>query len=172
MFVKPTNKQLFLDYFSNHPDHCKKGIIYSQALRVIERCSTPDDTHKNLENLEEKLLERNYPPTLVKRKIELAKKKDRKSILNSRRKRKSDDRVRLIFTHNNSNPPVYQWIREAKKLLVKNDKAKQIGDNVQIGWKQPRNLQRRVCGLKQGGPKFPYSISNCKSELCCYNIIF
>ena len=40
LYVKPTNKQLYLDFTSNHPDHCKEGIPYSQALRIIERCHT------------------------------------------------------------------------------------------------------------------------------------
>ena len=31
LYVKPTNLQLFLDYCSNHPEHCKVGIVYSQA---------------------------------------------------------------------------------------------------------------------------------------------
>ena len=48
LYLKPTNKQLFLDYFSNHPEHCKKCIVYSQALRTIERCSAPEDTKENL----------------------------------------------------------------------------------------------------------------------------
>ena len=32
MFVKPTNSQIYLDFKSNHPLHCKEGIPYSQAL--------------------------------------------------------------------------------------------------------------------------------------------
>ena len=40
LYVKPSNLQLYLDYNSNHPQHCKDGIVYSQALRVKERCSS------------------------------------------------------------------------------------------------------------------------------------
>ena len=29
LFVKPTNLQLYIDYFSNHPHHCKESLIYS-----------------------------------------------------------------------------------------------------------------------------------------------
>ena len=147
---------MFLDYFSNHPEHCKKGIAFSQALRVIERCSTPEDTKDNLDKLETKLTERNYPPNLVKSKIQLAEKKNRKEILKKRKpKGTPDNRVRLIFTHNSGNPPVHQWIREAKKLLVRNERAKKMGDSVQIGWKQPKNLQRQVFGLREGKPNNP-----------------
>ena len=59
LFVKPTNKQLYLDYNSNHPNHCKDSIPYSQALRIIERCSENEDKEQNLKKLKEKLSEKN-----------------------------------------------------------------------------------------------------------------
>ena len=37
IFTKPTKKQLYLDFSSNHPEHCKVAIPYSQALRVVEK---------------------------------------------------------------------------------------------------------------------------------------
>ena len=39
LFVKPTDTQQFLDPLSSHPYHCKKGIPYSQALRLNRICS-------------------------------------------------------------------------------------------------------------------------------------
>ena len=69
LFVKPTNLQLFLDYYSNHPQHCKEGIVFSQAIRVIERCSKPEDMKTNLKNLEEKRLDRNFPIALISEKF-------------------------------------------------------------------------------------------------------
>ena len=77
LYVKPTNLQLYLDFFSNHPQHCKEGIVYSQALRVIERCSKPEDVATNLAILKQKLLERNFPSILVDKKFEQAKSCDR-----------------------------------------------------------------------------------------------
>ena len=34
LFVKPINTEQFLDSSSSRPYHCKKGIPYSQALRL------------------------------------------------------------------------------------------------------------------------------------------
>ena len=34
------------------------------------------------------------------------------------------------------------WLRQAKKCLLKNDKAKQLGDKMQICYSQPKNLKR------------------------------
>ena len=145
LYVKPFNLQLFLDYSSNHPQHCKEGIVYSQALRVIERCSKVEDLEKNLDILAKKLSERNYPDSLIKEKFEKAKKLSRTEILKNRKKKIADDKVRGIFTHNDANPPLQKWIRLSKKSLIKNDKAKALGDRIQIGWRQNKNLQRLTC---------------------------
>ena len=62
LHIKPTNKQLYLDFKSNHPEHCRKGIPYSQALRVVERCATPYDRDIQLANLKTKFLLMVLPP--------------------------------------------------------------------------------------------------------------
>ena len=130
--IKPTNKQLYLDFNSNHPKHCKQSIPYSQALRVVERCSSPEDRDAELEKLKNRFEERNYPCELIDEKFEKAKKKERRKLVFQERKNKTgDDKVRLILTHTQANPPIHQWIRECKSVLLRNDKAKKIGKNIQ-----------------------------------------
>ena len=48
---------------------------------------------------------------------------------------------------------MHSWVRQCKQVLVRNDKAKDIGSRIQIGSKQPRNLQRLVGG-DRGDSKF------------------
>ena len=87
MYIKPTNSQVYLDYRSNHPEHCKNGIIYSQALRIIERCSTEEDQTVHLQNLNEKLSMRNYPEEAIQKQVNRAKNKNRSDLIfQSRRK--------------------------------------------------------------------------------------
>ena len=114
LYIKPSNLQLYLDYFSNHPEHCKVGLIYSLALRIIERCSKKEDVNYHFENLKQKLLEKNYPEKVIKTQFERAKVKDRKDLIYKSRPRKlkNDDKTRLIFTYNVSNPPIYKWVRK------------------------------------------------------------
>ena len=154
LHIKPSNLQLYLDFFSNHPQPCKEAIIYGQALRIIERCSKPTDVDIHLKNLKEKLQKRNYPEILIDKKFREAKLKDRKKmIFDSRKNRKgSDDKIRLIFTHNEGNPPIHQWLRECKKLLVRNEKAKKFGEKMAIGLKQPTNLKRKIAGYHKREP--------------------
>ena len=154
LFIKPSNQQLYLDYFSNHPQPCKEGIVYGQAIRILERCSEQDWAESHLENLKEKLLERNYPESLIKEKFVKAKKRSRHDLIHQhRRGDRKDNKVRLIFTHNGGNPPLHHWLRNAKKCLIKNERAKAIGKNIQICFSQPRNLQRLVTQKKPPRPQ-------------------
>ena len=112
LFIKPTNLQLYLNFNSNHPEPCKTGIIYGQALRIVERCTDAQEASIHLENLENKLVERMYPKELVKKHIDRAKTLDRKTqIYKKKVTTQADKKVRLIFTYNQSNPPIHKWIR-------------------------------------------------------------
>ena len=149
LYVKPTNLQLFLDYESNHPTHCKDAIIYSQALRVIERCSKPGSAEPHLENLRDKFLTRNYPDKIVTDQFRKASSKQRKDIIFQQRKQTvKDDKVRLIFTYNKSNPPLHQWVRQSKKLLT-TPHAKELSSKFQITTRQPKSLARLVSGVRE-----------------------
>ena len=46
LFVKPTDTHQFLDPTSCHPYHCKKGIPYSQTLRLNRICSDNNNFDK------------------------------------------------------------------------------------------------------------------------------
>ena len=153
LYVKPTNLQLFLDYNSNHPTHCKNAIVYCQALRVIERCSEAGSAEPHLEKLKQKFTERNYPEQLIDSQFQKAKTKDRKSLIFQERKKQSgtDKKVRLIFTNNRGNPPLHRWMRESKKFLV-SAKGKEFGRNMQIAFKQPKSLRKIITDCRnQGG---------------------
>ena len=152
LYVKPTNKQLFLEFNSNHPKSCIESIPYSQALRVVERCTEANHRDQQLSDLKEKFIERKYPSELVDKEFERAKKKNRKSLIFQARKPSDqpDKKVRFIFTHNQSNPPIHMWVREGQKLLARNDRAKDVGKRIQICNKQPKNLQRLLGGAGEG----------------------
>ena len=80
--------------------------------------------------------------------ISRAKKKDRRCQIyqNKQNKNQPDGKVRLIFTHNAKNPPIHKWIRESRKFLDRNQKAKEMGSNIQIAYKQPKNIKKMVGG--------------------------
>ena len=151
LFIKPSNKQLYLDFMSNHPEPCKEAIIYGQALRILERCSKDEDAVSHLENLKSKLLARNYPEELIESKFKKAKSYSRHSLIHKNRKQGGDKekKVRMIFTYNKGNPPLHKWVREAKKFLLKDEKARDLGQQFQICYKQPRNLRSMVTNVRK-----------------------
>ena len=102
-----------------------------------------------MENLQAKLVERNYPIELIEEQFSKAKKKDRKELIFQQRKNKNGDKkTRLIFTHNEGNPPLHKWIRESKKFL-ETPKAKKIGEGIQVAFKQPKNIKQLLTGSKK-----------------------
>ena len=115
----------------------------------MERCSSVEYRDFHLGTLRNKLEERNYPKELITEKFEKAKKKDRTKLIFQQRKRnQKDGKIRLMFTHNISNPPIHQWVREGKGQLLRNEEAKKLGQRIQIGSKQHKNLQRIAGGFK------------------------
>ena len=74
LFVKPTDSHQYLQSSSCHPFHCKKGIPYSQALRLNRICSETNSFDKRCNDLERFLLERGYSSKLVRKEILQAKK--------------------------------------------------------------------------------------------------
>ena len=133
IFVKPTNQQLYLDYKSNHPTHCKDAIVYSQALRVVQLCSQPNSTQQHLQRLSEKFENRGYPKNVLEKAFKKATAVPRKELIHGQRKVKSckDIKVRLILTYNSKNPPLHKWLREGKQFLTTAE-GKEIGKNLQI----------------------------------------
>ena len=51
LYVKPTDKQSYLHYKSEHPINMKRNIPYSQALRMKRICSEETEYHKNTNKL-------------------------------------------------------------------------------------------------------------------------
>ena len=77
-------------------------------------------------------MSRNYPNNLIDKKIGKAQKRSRENILRRNPKKKADNKVRLIFTHNAANPPINKWIRESQKVLLINDEARELSWNIKV----------------------------------------
>ena len=65
LYIKSTDRHQFLHYASSHPDHTKRSIIYSQALRISRICSNKSDFLKHLENMKSWFEGRSYPKKLI-----------------------------------------------------------------------------------------------------------
>ena len=100
LFVKPTDSHQYLQSSSCHPFHCKKGIPYSQALRLNRICSETNSFDKRCNDLERFLWERGYSSNMVRKEILRARKISRNELLD---KEKSQGNVsKLTFNVNYS----------------------------------------------------------------------
>ena len=69
LYIKPTDSHQHFQYSSCHTFHCKKGIPYSQALRLNHVCSETNSFDKGCNDLERFLLERGCSSKLMEKEI-------------------------------------------------------------------------------------------------------
>ena len=69
LYVKPTDSHQYLLSSSCHPFYCKKGIPYSQALRLNRIYSNNEFFDRRCYDLEKYLLERGYSDRMVHKEI-------------------------------------------------------------------------------------------------------
>ena len=76
-----TDQHQYLHSSSCRPYHCKKGIPYSQALRLNRICSDPSFFDRRCNALEKWLIERGYSEREVRKQILRARGFSRDSLL-------------------------------------------------------------------------------------------
>ena len=90
LFVKPTDTHQFLDPTSSHLYDSKKGIPYSQALRVDRICSHNTNFDKRCNDLEKWLMESGYNEKMVRKQILRAPEHSRTDILDREKQQTSE----------------------------------------------------------------------------------
>ena len=61
LYVKPTDRNAYLQYSPYHPRSMKENIPYGQALRVKKICTNKDDLESSMETLKNNFINRGYP---------------------------------------------------------------------------------------------------------------
>ena len=89
----PTDTHQFLDPSSSHPYCCKKGIPYSQALRLNRICSDNESFDKRCNDLEGWLTERGYNGKMIRKQILSAREHSRKGLLEREKAKTSEPRL-------------------------------------------------------------------------------
>ena len=73
LYIKPTDRHQYLHYSSSHPDHTKKSIFYSQALRLNRICSVETDFVRHKKEMNSWFLKQGYPENIINRQMEKVK---------------------------------------------------------------------------------------------------
>ena len=101
LFTKPTDTHQLLHRTSCHPNHTKKGIPYSQALRIRRICSEEQLFIDRVGDLKTWLLARGYSENEVDSQINRVRDKNRATLLNPIPKEKDDMKIPFVL---NSKP--------------------------------------------------------------------
>ena len=72
LYVKPTDTQQYLMATSCHPNHTKRSMPYSQALRIIRICSSKESAKLRCTELVDCLVKRGYNKRKTNKQIERA----------------------------------------------------------------------------------------------------
>ena len=113
LFVKPTDTHQVLDPTSSHPYHCKKGIPYSQALRLNRICSDNTNFDKLCNDLEKWLMERGYNEKMIHKQILRACEHLRNDLPEREKQQISEQKLTLNITYY----PAFQNVRAIKEIL-------------------------------------------------------
>ena len=163
LFIKSTDTHQYLESSSCHPYHCKKGIPYSQALRVNRICSNVENFDKRCNDLEFWLKKRGYNEKMVRGEVLRARALPRNELLNRPPRVVKDN----LLTFNISYYPQFRKLKEILKethiLLTPNEEHKRVFTDVPIvGFKNNKSLKGHLVNssLKH------ISLNDGKSQKC------
>jgi len=105
LYRKPTYRVQYLHYKSNHPQHVKKAIPYSQALRYRRIIANDTILNVELNKLNEFFQMRKYPVQLIVKEIDKIKQIARKDTLIYKTDEQKKENF-LKFTHNGAFLPL------------------------------------------------------------------
>ena len=145
MFVKPTDTHQILDLTSCHPYHCKKGIPYSQTLRINRISSDNSNFGRRCNELESWLFEKGYSEKMVRKQVLRAREHSRESLLEKVKSEFDQKKLTLNITYY----PVFQNVRnilqELHILLIPDQKHKKVFQDILVIWFRNGKSLKRSC---------------------------
>ena len=142
LYVKLTGSHQYLHSSSCHPYHCKKGIPYSQALRLNRICSDPSSFDKRCNDLEKWLIERGYSEREFRKQVLRARSFSRDSLLDKESTRDEQNKITFNLTYYPAFQNVKKILGELHTLLTPDVAHKTVFTNVPtIGFKNDRSLK-------------------------------
>lgn len=131
VFYKITDTKQYLLFDSSHPRHTRNNIPYNLARRLCTIISDTDMLDFRLTELQDLLLQRNYPTQLIQNGINKAKSHERKDLLLVKIKPVKNV-IPYVSTHNPRNPEMFNIIRNNLPILEEDQDMKKILDTSHI----------------------------------------
>ena len=142
LYVKPTDSHQYLLSSSCHPFYCKKGIPYSQALRLNRICSNNKFFDKRCNDLEKYLLDRGYSERMVRKEILRARAIPRDALLGKVNNQKNNNKITFNITYHPVFRNVKKILEEMHVILAPDDRHREAFPDVPlIGFKNNKSLR-------------------------------
>ena len=129
LYTKPTDCHQYLHYKSCHPNHIKRSIIYSQALRVSKRYCNLEKSKTKLREMENWFLNRCYPRKLVKEQMVKANthiNTNHYSVAQTDKNERSEIGIPLVLTFHPAMSIMGKYIRRNLTALYQTKKLKEV----------------------------------------------
>ena len=134
--VEDTDQHQYLHFYSSHPDHTKRSIIYSQALRLAKICTFENDFLRHRDEMKSWFQRRGYPENVINTEM--------KKVIFNRNSGKSSNKskgVPFVLTYHPLLKKVNYIIRKYSHLLYMNDEVKKVFQpGPMVSFRSPRNL--------------------------------
>lgn len=142
LYRKPTDRQQYLHYHSDHPRHCKNNIPYSQAHRFKRICSRDEDFDSAALNLKTVLHKQKYPPRVVDDAIQRAKTLNRQDLISNRPTQRDCQRTNLCLTYSTNFPNVNKILRRHYNIIEQSERLKRAFPSApSVTYRRSRNLR-------------------------------
>ena len=149
--TKANSKNTYLLPKSNHPSHICANIPYSLAYRVKRNCSRPEMVEQRLEELKEKLLQRDYRQRIIDNAFEKIRVLDRdKTLEKVVRVSDNEKRVRALFQFDLRLPNLSAIFRKNWQLMVSEDiRLKSVfPQTTMVCYTRGKNVREGLCTAK------------------------
>ena len=156
VYIKPTDKTMLLHNTSFHPNTCKQGVIYSQALRY-RRIITDDNILRNqLEKLKIILMTRGYKTDTIDNAFGKATQHTQKELLYNDKPNKTGTRPTFRVPFNTNTTHIGQILKKHWHLIESDPTLKILWPDVpMIAYKRNKNIKEMLVSskLKKTGNK-------------------
>ena len=150
LFTKPTDTHQLLHRASCHPNHTKRGIPYSQALRIRRICSEEQFFVNRVADLKTWLLARGYGENDVDdSQIDRVRAKDLAPSLDTRPKEKDDIKIPFVLTYHPAMHKVYEILCKNQNLLLVDEEHEAVfKDKIFVTFRRAKSLKDKLVRAK------------------------
>ena len=141
LFCKPTDKHQYLFHTSCHPNSCKRGIPFGQALRIRHICSTDELFEKWAREFCEYLIKRGYNPEFVSKEIDWARRVPREDTLRDKQP-VTNQRIPFVATFHPVLPNIAKILHRLLPVLHSSRRCQgAIGQVPMVALCRPKSLK-------------------------------